>query len=152
MLISVKVELAQLFGAVRAVVVDEVHAFGSADQGWHLLAVLERVSRLAGRPVQRIDCRPRSGVPSSCLTGSRARDAGSRPAGVVASDQGSLPPRSGSGSAAVRPPGEVELDYVGSVSNAAQVIASLHGGDKRLVFCDSRQIVEELGAACGAPG
>jgi ATP-dependent Lhr-like helicase len=39
------------------------------------------------------------------------------------------------------------VDYVGSVSNAAHVIASLHSGEKRLVFCDSRQLVEELGAA-----
>ena len=45
------------------------------------------------------------------------------------------------------PPGDVELDYVGSVSNAATVIASLHRGEKRLVFCDSRQLVEEIGAA-----
>jgi ATP-dependent Lhr-like helicase len=42
---------------------------------------------------------------------------------------------------------DVELDYVGSVGNAARVIASLHHGEKRLVFCDSRQLVEELGAA-----
>jgi ATP-dependent Lhr-like helicase len=46
-----------------------------------------------------------------------------------------------------RPPGDVELDYVGSVNNAATVIASLHVGEKRLVFCDSRQLVEEIGAA-----
>ncbi|MGH3409868.1 MAG: helicase-related protein, partial [Streptosporangiaceae bacterium] len=35
----------------------------------------------------------------------------------------------------------------GSVSNAAKVIASLHRGEKRLVFCDSRRLVEEIGAA-----
>ena len=42
---------------------------------------------------------------------------------------------------------DIELDYVGSVDNAATVIASLHRGEKRLVFCDSRQLVEEIGAA-----
>ncbi|GAA2417338.1 hypothetical protein GCM10010191_29890 [Actinomadura vinacea] len=31
--------------------------------------------------------------------------------------------------------------------NAATVIAALHRGEKRLVFCDSLQLVEELGAA-----
>ncbi len=31
------------------------------------------------------------------------------------------------------------------MGNAAKVIASLHRGEKRLVFCDSRQLVEELG-------
>ena len=44
-------------------------------------------------------------------------------------------------------PADIELDYVGSVSNAATVIATLHRGEKRLIFCDSRQLVEEIGAA-----
>lgn len=48
---------------------------------------------------------------------------------------------------AAPPAGDIELDYVGSVSNAAKVLAALHQGEKRLVFCDSRKIVEELGQA-----
>ncbi|WP_308436427.1 hypothetical protein [Lentzea cavernae] len=39
------------------------------------------------------------------------------------------------------------MDYVDAVSNAATVISTLHRGEKRPVFCDSRQLVEELGAA-----
>src|SRR5690606_22357663 len=39
---------------------------------------------------------------------------------------------------------EVSIDYVGSVSNAATVIAGLHRGEKRLVFVDSRVRAEEL--------
>ena len=50
------------------------------------------------------------------------------------------------------PPGDVQLDYVGSVTNAGRVIAALHQGEKRLVFCDSRRLVEELGAALRARG
>ncbi|TDC82665.1 helicase-related protein, partial [Actinomadura sp. 7K507] len=46
----------------------------------------------------------------------------------------------------------VQLDHVGSVSNAAKVIAALHPGEKRLVFCDSRRLVEELGADLRARG
>ena len=34
-----------------------------------------------------------------------------------------------------------------SVSSSPSAIASLHRGEKRLVFCDSRQLVEEIGAA-----
>lgn len=49
-----------------------------------------------------------------------------------------------------RPAGEVELDYVGSLDNAAKLIATLHRGEKRLVFCDSRAQVEQLGAALRA--
>ena len=30
------------------------HAFAGDDRGWHLLAVLERISRLSGRELQRL--------------------------------------------------------------------------------------------------
>ena len=39
---------------VDVVVIDEAHAFVGDDRGWHLLAVLARVSKLAGRELQRI--------------------------------------------------------------------------------------------------
>ena len=35
---------------------------------------------------------------------------------------------------------------MGSAANAAKVIAALYRGEKRLVFCDSKRLVEELGA------
>ncbi len=44
MLISLKVEHGRLFTGLRAVVIDEVHAFAGDDRGWHLLAVLERLT------------------------------------------------------------------------------------------------------------
>ena len=40
----------------------------------------------------------------------------------------------------------MQLDYVGGVENTARVVSSLHKGEKRLVFCDSRARVEELAA------
>jgi len=40
---------------------------------------------------------------------------------------------------------DVRLDYVGSLQNAAIVVSRLHRGEKRLIFCDSRTRVEELG-------
>ncbi|MCX5691521.1 MAG: DEAD/DEAH box helicase, partial [Planctomycetota bacterium] len=42
------------FGDLRAVIVDEVHAFAGADRGWHVLAVLSRLEELTRRPLQRI--------------------------------------------------------------------------------------------------
>ena len=54
MLVSTKVDPRQLFSGLRAVVVDEIHAFAGDDRGWHLLGVLERLSRIAGREIQRI--------------------------------------------------------------------------------------------------
>lgn len=134
MLVSTKVDPAVLFFGLQAVVVDEIHAFAGDDRGWHLLAVLERLSRVAGRPLQRIGLSATVGNPSELL----------------AWLQGSFHARA---SAVVAPAVEtpaapdITVDYVGSIANAAKVIASLHPGEKRLVFVDSRRQAEELGAA-----
>ena len=53
-LVSASIDSRQTFADVRAVVVDEVHAFAGDDRGWHLLHVLERIAELAGGPLQRI--------------------------------------------------------------------------------------------------
>lgn len=75
------------------------------------------------------------GNPDSLLTWLQGSGAGTRPAVVVAPDA----------VAAERP--ELQLDYVGTVANAAIVIASLHRGEKRLVFADARRTVESLALA-----
>ncbi|MFF5217603.1 DEAD/DEAH box helicase [Micromonospora sp. NPDC000442] len=137
MLVSAKVDHRSFFAGLRAVVVDEVHAFAGDDRGWHLLAVLERLARVAGRPLQRIGLSATVGNPSQLLTWLQGAGAGHRPGEVVAPDPTAATDRP--------PPGDIELDYVGSLVNAATVIASLHRGEKRLVFCESRQAVEELG-------
>jgi ATP-dependent Lhr-like helicase len=50
MLVSSKVDPREAFADLRAVVIDEVHAFAGDDRGWHLLFVLERLTRLAAKP------------------------------------------------------------------------------------------------------
>ncbi|MFD2353728.1 helicase-related protein [Nonomuraea ferruginea] len=164
MLIGVKTDHAHLLGRVRAVVVDEVHAFAGDDRGWHLLAVLERLERVTGHPLQRIGLSATVGNPHQLLEWLQGAGAGKRTGQVVAPD---LPPATtatvdpdvlghaasslnASLPAASRPAGDVELDYVGSLDNAAKLIATLHRGEKRLVFCDSRRQVEQLGAALRA--
>lgn len=54
MLIGTKTDHRELLGHIRAVVVDEVHAFAGDDREWHLLAVLERLQRVTGMPIQRV--------------------------------------------------------------------------------------------------
>ena len=142
MLIGVNTDHAHLLGRVRAVIVDEVHAFAGDDRGWHLLAVLERLERVAGHPIQRIGLSATVGNPRQLLTWLQGSGAATRAGRVVA--PGPAP------AAGARPAGEVELDYVGSLDNAAKLIAALHRGEKRLVFCDSRRQVEHLGAALRA--
>ena len=131
MLVSPNVEARSLFSKLQAVVVDEIHAFAGDDRGWHLLSVLERITRLAGRELQRIGLSATVGNPElliDWLAGGCRRARCIRPA------------EAGTAQA------DVTLDYVGSLANAAIVISRLHRGEKRLVFVDSRARAEELGA------
>ncbi|THA79184.1 DEAD/DEAH box helicase [Streptomyces sp. A0642] len=140
MLVSANVDHRTFFSGLRAIVVDEVHAFAGDDRGWHLLAVLERLQKTVGRPVQRLGLSATVGNPAELLHWLQGSAAGRRPACVVAPHLDE--PQQQGGHAVA---GDIELDYVGSVENAATVIAALHRGEKRLVFCESRRLVEELG-------
>ena len=135
MLVSQKTDPVALFAQTRVVIVDELHAFAGDDRGWHMLSVLERVSRLAGRELQRIGLSATVGNPDQLL---RWLASGSTLASTVV-----RPPEAPARQAAV------QLDFVGSIKNAAVVISRLHRGEKRLVFVDSRARAEELGAELG---
>lgn len=142
MLVSRRVEHRRFFAGVRAIVIDELHAFAAADRGWHLLAVLERIQRLAGRRIQRIGLSATVGNPEQILEWMQGSNAAAGAPARVVSD---APPP---GAAAP----EVTLDYVGSVENAAEVLSRLHRGQKRLVFCQSRAQAEELAYELRARG
>jgi ATP-dependent Lhr-like helicase len=130
MLVSRRLEHRTFFANLRAVIVDELHAFAGDDRGWHLLAVLARIAHLARRDIQRIGLSATIGNPQQLLD-------------WLCADSQS--PRR-----LINPPSadpieaDVQLDYVGSLPNAALVISRLHRGEKQLVFCDSRARVEEL--------
>jgi ATP-dependent helicase Lhr and Lhr-like helicase len=144
MLVSANVDHRLFFAGLQAIVVDEVHAFAGDDRGWHLLAVLERLTHLIDRPLQRVGLSATVGNPTDLLAWLQGSGRGTRPAEVIAPDLHVTH--------ASPPPGDIELDYVGSLDNAATVIASLHAGEKRLVFCEARQTVEELGERLRARG
>lgn len=150
MLVSTNVDHRTFFSGLRTVIVDEVHAFAGDDRGWHLLAVLERLERVAGRPVQRVGLSATVGNPEQLLTWLRGSRGGSEEGNPLV-----VAPHLRAQELSARqlpPPGEVQLDYVGSLANAATVISALHRGEKRLVFCESRKQVEELGQALRAKG
>lgn len=134
MLVSTGLDHRAHFAHLRAVVVDELHAFAGDDRGWHLLAVLQRLQHLTGRPLQRIGLTATVGNPDDLLAWLQG-GAPTTPGVVVA-------PAAGAPSAP-----EITLDYVGSIANAATVVAALHHGEKRLVFTDSRAQAEQLAAA-----
>lgn len=133
MLVSRKTDPAALFSQVQAVIVDELHAFAGDDRGWHMLSVLARVGRLAGREIQRIGLSATVGNPEHLLkwlaSGSEGASQVIGPTNIAAKEA------------------KVQLDFTGSLKNAAIVISRMHRGEKRLVFVDSRARAEELGTA-----
>ncbi|MFD8338166.1 DEAD/DEAH box helicase [Streptomyces solisilvae] len=145
MLVSANVDHRAFFAGLRSIVVDEVHAFAGDDRGWHLLAVLERLERVVERPVQRVGLSATVGNPEQLLGWLQGSGAGQRMAQVVAPHLREAAPK-------LPPPGDIRLDHVGSLENAAKVIAALHRSEKRLVFCESRKQVEELGESLRAKG
>jgi ATP-dependent helicase Lhr and Lhr-like helicase len=82
--VSAGVDHARLLGNVRAIVVDEVHAFAGDDRGWHLLAVLERLTHLVGHPIQRIGLSATIGNPSELLRWLQGAGSGHRLGQVIA--------------------------------------------------------------------
>jgi ATP-dependent Lhr-like helicase len=134
MLVSRRVDHHRLFSSVRAIVVDELHAFAGGDRGWHLLAVLERIQRLAGRRSQRIGLSATVGNPEEILTWMQGSNAVAGVGRRVVLDK----------PAADNVVPEITLDYVGSIENAAELLSKLYRGEKRLVFCRSRAQAEEL--------
>jgi ATP-dependent Lhr-like helicase len=136
MLVSTTLAPRELFAGLRAVVIDEVHSFAGDDRGWHLLAVLERLSKLAGRPLQRIALSATVGNPAELLAWLQGSNRGSRAARVISPEATAEPFDT-----------DVQLDFVGSIDNAATVIAALHKGEKRLAFAESRRKVESLALA-----
>jgi ATP-dependent Lhr-like helicase len=127
MLISVRVNRPAWFSNLRAVIVDELHAFAADDRGWHMRSVLHRLDQYLEQPLQRIGLSATVSNPTELL-------AWFAPSGT----------RTVVGSASVSTEADVTIDHVSSLENAATVISRLHRGEKRLVFCDSRSSAEQL--------
>ena len=127
---SARVPEAQIFAGLRAVIIDEVHAFAADDRGAHLASVLERLTRFCGNDVQRIGLSATVGNPEEILRWLQGRS--KREAAIVSPPKPKTSP-------------DVKLDYVATLENSATAIRQLHPGKKRLVFVDSRKGVEDLG-------
>ncbi|MGI2111260.1 DEAD/DEAH box helicase [Shewanella frigidimarina] len=130
MLVSNRIEHHTYFSNVRSVIIDEVHAFAGDDRGWHLLSVLERISKISGREIQRLGLSATVGNPD-LLCDWLAGNCSAKRSVINPLTENNVVP-------------DIKVDWVGSVRNAAIVISRLHRGEKRLVFVDSRSRVEEL--------
>ena len=119
----------ELFGGLRYVVVDEIHAFAGDDRGDHLIALLERLREYSGHDFQRIGLSATVSNPHRLLEwlqGSSERE------GRV-----------------VRPEGErtgrvIEIHPLGELEDPAGLAARLVRGRKALFFAESRGKTEKL--------
>lgn len=145
-ILLLKAERAGLFRSLQTVVLDEAHNFAASDRGGHLVSLLERVERLAGRRVQRIAMSATVGNPEEL----RAWLAGDEEVpGEVIRVEGEAPQR------------DFEVLYFpdgpSPQSNPDQwgkyrrfrYLLDLLPGHRSLVFARSRRGVEELGRGLG---
>jgi ATP-dependent Lhr-like helicase len=129
-LISKRIDHKHLLENLHAVVIDEIHAFAGDDRGWHLLSLLERLTKITGREIQRLGLSATVGNPKQLLNWLSGHCKGESQLFIEQLDE--------------KQQIDVKLDYVGNLENAAIVLSRLHKEKKRLVFCDSRARVERL--------
>lgn len=127
MLVSKKVDAAALFGDLRAVVIDEVHALAGTDRGAHLMSVLERIARLSRHDVQRIGLSATIGNPHTILAWLQGTS--QRQAEVVD------PPRA-------RARRELLVVHRESLDELVMDAVHLAKGQKSFLFCQSRAATE----------
>jgi ATP-dependent Lhr-like helicase len=129
MFISERVDVRALFGDLRVVVVDEIHAVAGSDRGAHLLSLIERLARLSRHDVQRVGLSATVGNPAVILDWLQGTS--QRPRVVV--DPPKVP---GSKQILV-----VHRPSLGELSRDAAKVAK---GAKSLFFCQSRRMTEAV--------
>jgi ATP-dependent Lhr-like helicase len=129
MLVSPRFPAARVFGDLRMVVIDEVHALAGTDRGAHLLSVLERLLGFTKNDVQRIGLSATVGNPDHILGWLRGT---SQREGVVVN-----PPKQPSKR-------EVHIGLFDSTVALASEASTRAAGKKSLFFCQSRALTESV--------
>lgn len=129
MLLSARVPHPKLFGDLRAVIVDEVHALAGSDRGAHLMSVLERLAVHTGNDLQRVGLSATVGNPDDILAWLTAT---SRRAGRVVD-----PPKEPSKK-------DLKVLLFDTTHAIAREAGRLATGRKSLFFCQSRSLTEAV--------
>ena len=129
MLVSQRVDEAKLFGDLRIVVIDEVHALAGSDRGAHLMSVLERIARLSRHDLQRVGLSATVGNPDTILRW--LQGSSKRPGQVVD------PPKPASRR-------QLLVVHRPELRLLARDAARMALGQKSLFFCQSRSTTEKV--------
>lgn len=120
----------ELFGHLRFVVVDEIHAFAAGDRGAHLVAILERLQRRSDTDLQRIGLSATVGNPADLAHW--IQGSSKRPWTIVD------PPREPA-------PRKIEVRYIGEdLEKTAGAAAPLAHGRKSIFFTQGRADTERV--------
>jgi len=129
MLVSEKIDTRKLFGDLRIVIIDEIHALAGTDRGAHLLSVLERIARVSRHDVQRVGLSATVGNPAAILTWLQGTSR--RPATIV--DPPKQPARR-----------QLLVARRPELPDLARDASKLARGGKSLFFCQSRSVTEAV--------
>ncbi len=129
MLVSQTVDSKALFGDLRMIVIDEVHAIAGTDRGAHLMSVIERLARISEHDLQRVGLSATVGNPDEIL---RWLQGTSKRPGCV-----------------VDPPKKVArrqllVTHRQDLATLAFDAARMSQGQKSLFFCQSRSTSEAV--------
>lgn len=122
---SARVPVQRLFGELRFVVIDEIHAFAGTDRGAHLMSVLERQATLSKHDVQRATVGNPEQI-ATWLKGTSERES------VVVD-----PPK-------VKAERRIEIGLYDDTDEFAREAVREGRGKKSLFFCQSRSLTETI--------
>ena len=129
MLVSQTADSKALFGDLRMIVIDEVHAIAGTDRGAHLMSVIERLARISEHDLQRVGLSATVGNPNEILRWLQGTS--HRPGCVVD------PPKK----AARR---QLLVTHRQDLATLAFDAARMSQGQKSLFFCQSRSTSEAV--------
>ncbi|MFO1003706.1 MAG: DEAD/DEAH box helicase [Planctomycetaceae bacterium] len=129
MLVSESVSNKTLFGDLRIIVIDEVHAIAGTDRGAHLMSVIERLAGISEHDIQRVGLSATVGNPEEILKwlqGSSRRES-------VVVDPPKQPSRR-----------QLLVTHDPQLGQMAMNAATMSTGCKSLFFCQSRSVTEAI--------
>ena len=129
MLISPRCPTQRLFGDLRMVIIDEIHAMAGTDRGAHLMSVIERLASFSRHDIQRAGLSATVGNPTEILGWMQG---GSKRPGEVID-----PPKAGA-------PRQIQVCLHETIVEIAQDAAARASGKKSLFFCQSRALSETV--------
>jgi ATP-dependent helicase Lhr and Lhr-like helicase len=131
MLMSASIDHKAIFGDLRAIVIDEVHALAGSDRGAHLLSVVERTCQVSKNDLQRIGLSATVGNPEQILTW--LQGCSQRSSQII--NPKADPVRK-----------QIQITFKESLSDLATATCQQAFQKKSLLFCQSRALAESIAA------